>query len=200
TGLDSNLCTPSNFTMPVFQYANAGSPRCAITGGYVYRGLQGALPLGSYVYADYCTGEILLWHEGQQRLLLDSSRNIASFGEDEAGELYIVGLGGTIDKVLGNKVSADFDGDSRTDLAVYRPSSGVWYIHNSSTSGVSIHQFGLPGDIPTAEDYDGDYKADFGVFRPNSGTWYYLRSSDSSFSTAQFGGPGDVPVPGDYDG
>ncbi|HSI88318.1 MAG TPA: PQQ-dependent sugar dehydrogenase [Pyrinomonadaceae bacterium] len=200
TGLDPTLCTPSNFIMPVFQYANSGSPRCAITGGYVYRGLQGALPLGSYLYGDYCTGEILLWHQGQQLLLLDTARNISSFGEDEAGELYVVGLGGTVDKVLGNKVSADFDGDARTDLAVYRPSEGVWYILNSGTGAITIRQFGLPNDIPVAEDYDGDYKADVGVFRPSDGTWYYVRSSDSTFTTAQFGAPGDVPVPGDYDG
>jgi glucose/arabinose dehydrogenase len=200
TGLDPSLCTPSNFIMPVFQYANSGSTRCAITGGYVYRGLQGALPRGSYIYGDYCTGEILLWHEGAQRLLLDTTRNISSFGEDEYGELYVVGLGGTIDKILGNKASADFDGDARTDLAVYRPSVGVWYTHNSSNGQVNTQPFGLPTDIPAAEDYDGDLKADLGVFRPSDGTWYYLRSSDSSFVSAQFGRPGDIPVPGDYDG
>ena len=38
------------------------SGRCSITGGYVYRGAQGALPGGTYVYGDYCSGEIFAWN------------------------------------------------------------------------------------------------------------------------------------------
>jgi glucose/arabinose dehydrogenase len=200
TGLDPSLCVPANFTMPVFQYANVGSPRCAITGGYVYRGRQNALPQGSYVYADFCTGEILLWHNNQQMLLLDTSRSISSYGEDQDGELYVVGLGGTVDKILGNKTSADFDGDVRTDAAVFRPSTGVWYVLNSGSSSVQIQQFGLAGDIPVTKDYDGDFVADIAVFRPSDGIWYYLRSSDGTFAALQFGLAGDIPAAGDYDG
>lgn len=200
TNLDPGLCVPGNFTMPVFEYLNSGSSRCAITGGYVYRGLQNALPQGSYLYGDYCTGEILLWHNNQQIFMQDTSRFISSFGEDEDGELYVVGLDGTIDKVLGNKTSADFDGDLKTDVGVFRPSTGVWYVQNSGNNAVDIINFGLTGDIPAAKDFDGDFKADIAVYRPINGTWYFLRSSDDTFGVVQFGANGDVPVPGDYDG
>ncbi|HBE81588.1 MAG TPA: PQQ-dependent sugar dehydrogenase [Pyrinomonadaceae bacterium] len=203
TGLDNPLCIPGNFTMPVFQYANAGSPRCAITGGYVYRGVQNAMPRGAYLYADYCTGELLSWFNNQQNPLLDTNRLVTSFGEDEDGELYVVGSAsgvGVVDKVIGSKTSADFDGDLRTDIGVFRPSTGVWYTQSSRNGAVDIIQFGLPGDIPTAKDYDGDFEADIGVFRPSTGTWYFLRSSDSTFGAVQFGSNGDIPAAGDYDG
>ena len=68
--------------------------RCSITGGYVYRGTQGTLPNGTYVYGDYCSGEVFSWNGSAQTPLLDTTINISSFGEDEAGELYVVGLGG----------------------------------------------------------------------------------------------------------
>ncbi len=99
TGLDPCV-PPVNYVPPVLEYSIVGA-RCAITGGYVYRGIQNALPVGSYVYADYCTGEILLWTGAPpQQLLLDSPRNISSFGEDEAGEIYVVGLGGTVERLV----------------------------------------------------------------------------------------------------
>ena len=60
TGTDSTLCNPANYIMPIFDYPHSG--RCSITGGYVYRGLQGALAAGTYIYGDYCSGEILTWN------------------------------------------------------------------------------------------------------------------------------------------
>ena len=98
TGNDPTLCNPSAYISPLFEYEHTGS-RCSITGGYVYRGLDGAVPAGTYVYGDYCTGEIFGWN-GAQNLLLDTSLNISSFGEDEDGELYVVGLGGTVHKLI----------------------------------------------------------------------------------------------------
>jgi hypothetical protein len=205
TGLNPELCTggtnPIVHSQPVLQYSSASpNPECSITGGYVYRGVQNARALGEYIFGDYCSGKIWTWFNGQQIQLIDLSRNISSFGEDEDGELYVVGLGGTIDKILGNKTSADFNGDRQTDVSVYRPSTGLWYVRNSQTGDVTVTGFGLSGDVPVAKDYDGDQIADIAVYRPSDGTWYMLRSSDSSFSAIPFGLAGDVPAAGDYDG
>ena len=54
---------------------------------------------GAYTYGDYCSKEILLWSGGQQSVLLNTTLSIVSFGEDEAGEIYVVGLNGTVDKI-----------------------------------------------------------------------------------------------------
>ena len=94
---------------------------------------------------------------------------------------------------------ADFDGDGRTDLSVFRPSEGNWYL-NRSTSGFTVRNWGLSSDLLAPGDFDGDNKTDTAIFRPSTGTWWILRSSDSGFSSTAFGLAGDVPVAGDYDG
>jgi len=199
TNNDPNLCNPNNYTAPIFQYTHPGG-RCSVTGGYVYRGTQRTLPDGAYTYADFCTGEFWMWNNNQQILLQDTTRNISSFGEDEDGEIYIVGLGGTVDKVVRAQASADFDGDFKTDFSVFRPANSVWYILNSSDNSVRSQPFGLSGDAPTPEDFDGDNITDISVFRPSNGFWYRLNSSDNTFSAVQFGTNGDIPAQGDYDG
>jgi glucose/arabinose dehydrogenase len=98
TNVDAQLCNPSNFVQPITEYSHSGG-RCSITGGYVYRGPLRSLPSGSYVFGDFCSGEIFLFNGGQQSLLMDTNLNISSFGEDEDGELYVVGLGGTVQRI-----------------------------------------------------------------------------------------------------
>jgi cytochrome c peroxidase len=94
---------------------------------------------------------------------------------------------------------ADFDGDGRTDISVYRPTDNNWYVFRSA-GGVSVTNWGAAGDALTPGDFDGDGKADQAVYRPSSGQWYVFRSSDSAVTIASFGTSGDVPVAGDYDG
>src|SRR5438105_4204631 len=98
TGLDPGLCTPGNFVAPIAQYGHSGG-RCSIIGGYVYHGPAGALPAGTYTFGDFCRGEILSLASGAPNLLLDTSLSISSFGEDEAGEIYVGGLGGTVHRI-----------------------------------------------------------------------------------------------------
>jgi hypothetical protein len=100
SGNDPSLCNPANYIFPVFDYTHTNG-RCAITGGYVYRGSQNALPQGTYVYGDYCSGEIFAWDGAAQSIVLDTQSNISSFGEDEQGEIYVVGLEGSLSRIVG---------------------------------------------------------------------------------------------------
>jgi hypothetical protein len=93
---------------------------------------------------------------------------------------------------------ADFDGDGRTDLAVWRPASGVWFIHRSAGGDFS-GAYGISTDIPASGDYDGDGRAGFAVFRPSSGSWFIQLRSGAT-SVVGWGSSGDIPMPGDYDG
>lgn len=93
----------------------------------------------------------------------------------------------------------DFDSDGASDLSVFRPSTGVWYM-NRSRLGFAAYQFGVGSDMPAPADYTGDGKTDVAVFRPASGAWYILRSEDNTFFGLQFGTKDDLPVPADYDG
>jgi glucose/arabinose dehydrogenase len=99
TNLGPASCATPGFTPPVTEYRRSGG-RCAVTGGYVYRGRAGTLPPGTYVFGDFCSGEVFLFDGGGQRVLLDTPLSLASFGEDEAGELYVVGLGGTVHRLV----------------------------------------------------------------------------------------------------
>jgi pectin methylesterase-like acyl-CoA thioesterase len=93
--------------------------------------------------------------------------------------------------------ASDFDGDGRTDIAVFRPSDSVWYL-NRSTLGFGSVQFGISTDRIVPADYDGDRKTDIAVYR--DGVWYVLQSASGEVFVSQFGLAGDVPQPGDYDG
>ncbi|HKP67681.1 MAG TPA: Calx-beta domain-containing protein, partial [Pyrinomonadaceae bacterium] len=94
----------------------------------------------------------------------------------------------------------DFDGDGKTDVGIYRPSNGQWWINRSSTGMTTAGTFGASTDVITPADFTGDGKTDIAFFRPSTGLWFVLRSEDFSYFSLPFGTAGDLPVPGDFDG
>ena len=85
---------------------------------------------------------------------------------------------------------ADFTGDGRADIAVFRPGTGEWFVRGQRTV-----RYGRLGDVPAAADYHGDRRAERAVFRPSTGEWHV-----QGRTPVRFGRRGDVPVPADYDG
>jgi glucose/arabinose dehydrogenase len=96
----SSGCSSAGKNLPITEFDH-GNGRCSVTGGYVYRGAAIPALAGSYVFADFCSGEIF-WITANaappqaRHLLLDTAFNISSFGEDAAGELYVVDHGGAL--------------------------------------------------------------------------------------------------------
>ncbi len=100
---------------------------------------------------------------------------------------------------------ADYDGDGKLDVAVFRRATGVWYIIESSTGNPRYEYWGAPSDVPAVGDYDGDSKADLCVTRSESGlrVWYIRNSSNGQTQRIQWGLSNEGPFfffPIDVDG
>jgi hypothetical protein len=94
---------PPGAVPPAYEYPHIGE-RCAITGGYVYRGRAIPALAGWYLFADYCTGTI-----GAFRLVdgrpVDGTvgarvASLVSFGQDQRGELYALSLAGAVYRLV----------------------------------------------------------------------------------------------------
>ncbi len=82
-------CNRAGLAPPRAEYRNK-SPRCSITGGYVYRGQTVPALTGVYVFGDYCSGEVMALRGDKPEVLTSSKLRIASLGEDEQGEIYVI--------------------------------------------------------------------------------------------------------------
>lgn len=98
SGLTGCACDDADLDLPLYEYAHIDD-RCAVIGGYVYRGIDMPDEVGNYFFADHCTGE--LWSmrlDGGAVKVVDRTQEIGalplgelvSFGEDTQGELYVV--------------------------------------------------------------------------------------------------------------
>jgi CSLREA domain-containing protein len=130
---------------------------------------------------------------------LTTDQRGAGFPRQVAGTVDIGAFESTFTAVT-SSAPFDFDGDGRTDFAVFRPSTGTWFL-NRSTAGAFAVQFGSGSDRLAPADYDGDGKTDIAVWREASFAHFYiLNSSNNTVRGEQFGTTGDIPVPGDWDG
>jgi uncharacterized repeat protein (TIGR03803 family) len=106
---------------------------------------------------------------------------------------------GNVFSVTFSKTPFDYDGDGLTDISVFRPSSGAWYLQRS-TAGLVGAEFGFDSDKLAPADYNGDGKTDIAVYRPTTGIWYVFDVESGTTSYYVFGSAEDLPTPADYDG
>jgi uncharacterized repeat protein (TIGR01451 family) len=173
----------------------AVSVHYATTDGTAHAGSNYTLTSGTLNFANLVTSgtitiPILVDHHYSPNLsftlALSSPTGGASLGAMASATITIVETDhGTI---------GDYDGDGKTDIALYRPTTDQWMILRSS-AGPQLVNFGMPGDIPVPGDYSGDGKTELAVYVPSTAEWFI-----QGMGRVQFGAPGDIPVPGDYDG
>ena len=97
-------CSSTGLVQPVVEYGHGNG--CSITGGFVYRGARAPSLVGQYFYSDYCSGWMRSFSyangavTGQTTWSLNVSLgNVLSFGEDSAGELYVLSAGGSVYRI-----------------------------------------------------------------------------------------------------
>lgn len=195
-------CGQSGLRLPALEYGHTGG-RCAITGGYRYRGSAASFA-GTYVYGDFCSGEI--WGATKSgptwatALLLSSGLSITSFGEDRNGELYVVDYyGGGVYKltfpdsdndgvpdVNDNCVSVSNPGQENADgnfisLAPRKPSNDLTWINSDAA-----------GDACDADaDNDGLQNADEVALGPGQGRHALCPSASAATDPLKLDSDGD---------
>ncbi len=101
-------------------------------------------------------------------------------------------------------MGADFDGDGKTDYAIYRASSAQYFVRKSLDSSAEVLTWGdaAQADRPVPADYDGDGKSDYAVYRPGTAQFLVRKSSSGIAEVVTWGiaGGGDRPAVADFDG
>jgi hypothetical protein len=209
-------------TAPILEYQHI-SGCYAVTGGFRYRGSRYPALEGVYLYGDYCSGKVWgatpdatnVWSSAE---LLDNPFNVATFGEDMWGEVYLGHYGsGPVYRIIApgqRSPHADFNSDGKSDIGFFHPGTGVWGIlqsvHNFSYLFSHWFSWGQVGDLPVTGDFDGDGKVDPAVRRPPAGVQsaaYLILKSSTGYNygssltiPAGWPGLGDTPVVGDFNG
>ena len=185
--IKGTLDSVSNSTFFIDFYSSPTADSTGFGEGKVYLGST------SVTTGAGCTGSFSTFFPG-----VNNGQFITATATDTNGNTseFSQAVSGTPGMVL--ETRADFDGDGKTDLSVFRPGDGNWYV-SKSNGGFLFQNWGIATDILTPGDYDNDGKADLAVFRPSTGNWFVFRSLDSTVGIVNWGTNGDMPVAGDYD-
>jgi hypothetical protein len=98
-------------------------------------------------------------------------------------------------------VKFDFDGDHKSDAALWTPSlNRVTFAKSGSNNEIATYTFGRLTDKLVLADYDGDGITDRAIFRPETGQWFWLGSARNEYHITSWGEAGDTPIAADYDG
>lgn len=182
------ICSNPDFAYGMSGYINWSPGRYLITGHELAHNLG-----ANHVEAAHnCSNSLM-----NAQLAGTTPVSFCQYSRDEIGTY--VSTNGTC-LTPRNACQFDFDGDAKSDIAIFRPAPGEWWYLKSSDGGNGAATFGGPTDKIVPADYTGDGKTDIAVWRPSTGFWYVLRSEDQSFYAFPFGSIGDTPVPADYDG
>ena len=141
---------------------------------------------------------------------VNNAGQVVGWAQNAAGEqravIWSVTIAASSPEATPRRSGAISTATAETELHVFRPSNGTWYVRYSALgyAGNDTFQWGLPGDIPISADFDGDGKIELTVYRPGDSTWY-IRFSTHGYAAGgaqavQWGLPGDVPVVADFDG
>lgn len=154
--------TPHSGLSPVSAEDTAISYTCIVTGGSDYDGTG--------------RNNIATWTRGKGKWFIQkypiNNRDVYYFGR--SGDLPVPG---------------DYDGDGLTDVAVFRPETGLWAVR-----GVTRFYFGQSSDLPVPAAYNGLGSVEAGIFRRSTGLW-----AIRGLTRFYFGGILDLPVPGVYE-
>ncbi|HEV2844369.1 MAG TPA: PQQ-dependent sugar dehydrogenase [Thermoanaerobaculia bacterium] len=199
-------CNSAAFTEPVLEYAHTTG--CSVTGGYVYRGNRLAQLRGSYIFGDFCSGEV--WAAERQgngfrvRTISGNAGQLSTFGEDAQGELYAATLGGRLFRITGQSTG----GGKAETVGLYNPQSTLFQLKAANTAAAAVRPFRFGPQrqdwIPIAGDWNGDGKTTVGFYEQKTGI-FRLKNTPTGRAadiTLRVDAPSDeaLPIAGDWDG
>ena len=173
----------------------------------IHWGSNGDIPIsGDFdgdTLADYAIarpgGANLFWWVLLSNFNYSTALSTATAGSGAPGASgSVITWGAPTDKIA----VGDYNGDAKTDIAVWRPANGNFYVRYSTTTAVLAPtgglQWGTTGDIPQPADYDNDKLTDFAIYRPSNNTFYVRQSSNGGLLATTLGQAGDQPVSAPY--